>query len=109
MLSLHPEFNNLKKVSTQFRFIPRKTSMILWHDALNNTVTPHPKYPWSEIKADLLVELLKQTPKFVGVVHTVRKCGPKYFNYLEKHLNDQALVLSVITDSLSKKKQNDPV
>ena len=41
-------------------------------------------------------------------MHTVRKSGPIYFDFLKIHLNDQVPVLSVIRDSLSKKKRKDP-
>ena len=91
------------KLSVQY---PHADKVIIWHDAINNSSTPHHNNNHNPLSAKELIEELNLVKnKISAVVYCPRQGAPDIFAALKQ---TDFVVVHVLKDLLSKRKAKDP-
>ena len=85
---------------------PQASEVIIWHDAINNRLTPHHNNNHSPLSAsELIQELYAIENKIKAIVYCPRQGAPDIFQDLKQ---TSFVVVHVIKYLLSKRKAKDP-
>ena len=106
--SLNPE--SVNKSKDVYNYLKseelRNTRIILWHDLINNTITPHKSNNYQPQSVNQLVASLRSLPKLCGIVYCQRTGSPNIFENLRTL---DCPIIQVTTDILSKSEQRSEV
>ena len=98
-----------RRKTVQFKLkyeYPQASEVIIWHDAINNSLTPHHNNNHSPLSAsELIQELYAIENKIKAIVYCPRQGAPDIFEDLKQ---TSFVVVHVIKDLLSKRKAKDP-
>ena len=107
-LSLNPE--SVNKSKDVYNYLKteelRNTRIILWHDLINNTITPHKSNNYQPQSVNQLVASLKSLTNLFGIVYCQRTGSPNIFEDLRTL---DCPIIQVTTDILSKSEQRSEV
>ena len=106
-LSLNPFAVNYRKtVQYQLDNVFRhKSDIIIWHDAINNSLTSHRTNNYRELALRELATVLEQyQDRLKAIVYCPRNGAPNIFGLVKQ---TSIVTLHVITDLVSKRKQKD--
>ena len=82
-----------------------KPRVILWHDVINNSLTPHSSNFNCPLTCADLVKTLKKLPVTIGaLVYCEREGAPKVFEELERHFP----TIHIVKHTLSHRKRANP-
>ena len=82
-----------------------KSDIIIWQDAINNSLTSHRTNNYREFALPELVTVLEHyQDRLKAIVYCPRKGAPNIFGFLKQ---TSIVTLHVITDLVSKRKQKD--
>ena len=85
---------------------PQASEVIIWHDAINNSLTPHHNNNHSPLSAsELIQELYAIENKIKAIIYCPKQGAPDIFEDLKQ---TSFVVVHVIKDLLSKRKAKDP-
>ena len=86
---------------------PQASEVIIWHDAINNSLTPHHNNNHSPLSAsELIQELYAIENKIKAIFYCPRQGAPDIFEDLKQ---TSFVVVHVIKDLLSKRKAKNPL
>ena len=106
-LSLNPFAANYRKtVQYQLDNVFRhRSDIIIWHDAINNSLTSHRTNNYRELALPELATVLEHfQDRLKAIVYCPRNGAPNIFGFLKQ---TSIVTLHVITDLVSKRKQKD--
>ena len=82
-----------------------KSDIIIWHDAINNSLTSHRTNNYRELALPELATVLEHyQDRLKAIVYCPRNGAPNIFGFLKQ---TSIVTLHVITDLVSKRKQKD--
>ena len=106
--SLNPE--SVNKSKDVYNYLKseelRDTRTILWHDLINNTITPHKSNNYQPQSVNQLVASLRSLTNLCGIVYCQRTGSPNIFEDLRTL---DCPIIQVTTDILSKSEQRSEV
>ena len=106
--SLNPE--SVNKSKDVYYYLQSKelknTRIILWHDLINNTITPHKRHNYQPQSVNQLVASLRSLTNLCGIVYCQRTGSPNFFEDLRTL---DSPIIQVTTDILSKSEQRSEV
>ena len=106
--SLNPE--SVNKSKDVYNYLKskelRNTRIILWHDLVNNTITPHKSNNYQPQSVNQLVASLRSLTNLCGMVYCQRIGSPNIFEDLRTL---DCPIIQVTTDTLSKSEQRSEV
>ena len=106
--SLNPE--SVNKSKDVYNYLKseelRDTRIILWHDLINNTITPHKSNNYQPQSVNQLVASLRSLTNLCGIVYCQRTGSPNIFEDLRTL---DCPIIQVTTDILSKSEQRSEV
>ena len=106
-LSLNPFAVNYRKtvhyqLDNVFQY---KSYIIIWHDAINNSLTSHRTNNYRELALPELATVLEHyQDRLKAIVYCPRNGAPNIFGFLKQ---TSIVTLHVVTDLVSKRKQKD--
>lgn len=106
-LSLNPHALDIKDTLQYYlnHWFPRKKGLIIWHDVINNTITPHRSNDNKPLSPRELCCILENYQnKFKALVYCPREGAEDIFGSLK---NQNIPVVHVLKDLVSKRKQKD--
>ena len=107
-LSLNPfPVNERKMVQYQLdNVIRHKTDVIIWHDAINNSLTSHRTNNFRALAfSELSIVLESYQTRLKAIVYCPRNGAPSIFGFLKQ---TDVVTIHVLIDLVSKRKQKDP-
>ena len=100
--------NFRKTVQFQIQLLLKKSKkvpeVVIWHDAINNTLTPHSSNFYSPLTPSQLIAEIQKLPVVIkAVVYCQRESAPEIYDLLKQHFP----TVHMTKDILSHRKLND--
>ena len=103
--TLQSQLHQLLRLRHTTKSPPSRLQIIIWHDVINNSLTPHSSNYHNPLSPQTLVHTLSTLPcDIVAIVYCQRTGSPDIFHLLQQSF----LVLHPVKHLLSHRKQHNP-